>query len=64
MIYAVSDIHGCYDKFLGLLDLIKFSDDDTMYILGDMVDRGKDGIKLLFDLMDRKNIDVLMFSFL
>lgn len=59
MIYAVSDIHGCYDKFLGLLDLIKFSDDDTMYILGDMVDRGKDGIKLLFDLMDRKNIVVL-----
>ena len=47
MIYAVSDIHGCYDKFLGLLDLIKFSDHDTMYILGDMVDRGKDGIKLL-----------------
>lgn len=59
MIYAVSDIHGCYDKFLGLLDLIRFSDEDTMYILGDMVDRGKDGIKLLLDLMDRKNVVAL-----
>lgn len=59
MIYAVSDIHGCYDKFLGMLDLIRFSDEDTMYILGDLVDRGKDGIKLLFDIMDRKNIVAL-----
>lgn len=59
MIYAVSDLHGCYKKFLGMLELIGFSDRDTMYVLGDVVDRGKDGIKLLLDLMERKNVIVL-----
>ena len=29
MVYAVSDIHGCYDKYIDLLNEINFSPDDT-----------------------------------
>lgn len=40
MHYVVSDIHGYYDRYLKLLEVINFTDDDTLYILGDIVDRG------------------------
>lgn len=33
MVYCVSDIHGELDKFERLLQLIRFSDADQMYIL-------------------------------
>lgn len=56
MIYAMSDLHGCYDKYEKMLKDISFSDSDTLYVLGDVVDRGPDGIKLLFDMMERKNV--------
>lgn len=59
MIYATSDLHGCYEKYVKMLRKIAFSDNDTMYVLGDIVDRGADGIKILLDLMNRKNIVVL-----
>ena len=36
MVYVVSDIHGHYEKLLALLDLIKFNESDTLYILGDI----------------------------
>ena len=32
MIYAVADIHGCYQEFLQLLEKINFTDEDEMYI--------------------------------
>lgn len=56
MIYVMSDIHGQYDKYIKMLELIKFNDNDTLYILGDFVDRGEDGIKVLLDVIDRPNI--------
>lgn len=40
MTYFVSDIHGEYDLFLKLLDKLRFSDSDTMYVLGDIIDKG------------------------
>ena len=56
MIYAISDIHGCYDKYAAMLDKIGISDGDTLYVLGDTADRGRDGIKVLLDMMERKNV--------
>ncbi len=56
MTYVISDIHGCYDKYIKMLDLIGLSDSDTLYVLGDVIDRGPDGIKILFDMMKRKNV--------
>ena len=45
--YVVADIHGEADRFYAMLEKIQFSDIDMMYILGDVIDRGPDGIKLL-----------------
>lgn len=59
MIYAISDLHGCYDKYVKMLEKINFSDNDFLYVLGDIVDRGPDGIKILEDIMKRKNVIAL-----
>ena len=32
MTYAISDIHGCYEEYIKLLEKIGFSEDDTLYI--------------------------------
>ena len=60
MTYVMSDIHGEYEKFIQMLELIKFSDDDELFVLGDVVDRGPEPIKLLQDMMLRSNIYPLM----
>ena len=59
-IYAMSDIHGRYEKFNKMLEKIHFSDNDTLYILGDIIDRGEDGIKILADVMEKENVILLM----
>ena len=56
MRYIISDIHGCYTEYMELLDKIRFSDSDTLYILGDSVDRGPEPIKVLQDMIYRPNI--------
>lgn len=56
MIYVMSDLHGCYEKYLKMLEKIKLSDKDALYILGDVVDRGDGGIKILLDMMQRSNV--------
>ena len=60
MIYAMSDIHGYMGKYKIMLDKINFSDDDTLYIIGDIIDRGPKGIDILKEVMDKPNIHVLM----
>lgn len=60
MIYLVSDIHGYLDKFKQLLEKIKFSDEDTLYILGDIVDRGPQVIDLIRFVMSKKNIKMIL----
>ena len=39
-IYVISDIHGEYELFMKMLEKIKFQNTDTLYILGDILDRG------------------------
>ena len=56
MTYAVSDIHGCYDKYIDLLRKISFGPHDTLYVLGDVIDRGPDGFKILLDMAQRSNV--------
>ena len=56
MTYVMSDIHGQYDKYLAMLDKIAFSDDDTLYILGDVLDRGEEPVELLWDMSLRPNV--------
>lgn len=56
MIYCISDIHGHYEKYIKLLKLIRFSSDDTLYILGDVIDRGPNGLAVLKHMMLFPNI--------
>ena len=60
MIYCISDIHGCYDEFLQLLEKINFTPEDMIYFLGDAIDRGKEPIKCLLYVMETPNIHMLM----
>ncbi len=60
MHYVISDIHGCYDLYQALLEKIGFSDADTLFFLGDAADRGPEGIRVMQDLMDRKNVVCLL----
>lgn len=58
--YVISDIHGQYDKFMELLKKISFRYSDTLYILGDVLDRGPHPIKTLFKLMEMPNVICLI----
>lgn len=56
MIYVCSDIHGNYEKYIRIFETINFTDNDTIFILGDIVDRGNASIKILQDMMYRNNV--------
>ena len=56
MTYVMSDIHGCYDEYQKMLKLINFSDDDSLFVLGDVVDRGEKPIEVLRDMSMRANV--------
>ncbi len=60
MRYVISDIHGCKEQYLQLLDKIQLSDQDHLYILGDVLDRGFDSIGVLQDIMKRKNVTFIL----
>ena len=55
-VYVISDLHGNYDGFMSILKQINFSEKDELYIDGDVVDRGRDGIKILQYMMMQPNI--------
>lgn len=38
MKYIMSDIHGCYEEYIELLEKIGFSEEDQLYVLGDTVE--------------------------
>ena len=60
--YAISDLHGYpLDKFLDLLDKAGFTEDDTLYIIGDVIDRNGDGgVELLRYIMDQPNFEFIL----
>ena len=61
MRYVISDIHGNYDLFIKLLKKIKFSRNDKLYILGDIIDKGKHVDMLLHAIFEtlKNNVFVL-----
>ncbi len=61
MIYVTSDIHGySLEKFKDFLKKAGFTDSDYLYILGDVIDRGPDGVKILRWMMQQPNVELLL----
>lgn len=58
--YVISDLHGEQDRFYRLLEIINFKKEDTLYIIGDVIDRGPKGIELLQDIRQRNNVQLLL----
>ena len=58
-VYVISDLHGCYEEFMAMLEKISFSGYDELYIAGDICDRGKEPIRLLRTIMEMKNAHLI-----
>lgn len=62
MRYVVSDIHGNYELLIKLLKKINFSKNDTLFVLGDVIDKGKDVDKLLNLLFVEMENNAIVFA--
>ena len=61
-VWAVGDIQGCYQSFRELLDKIAFNPaHDTLWVAGDLVNRGEDSLETLYYLYSiRDSIKVVL----
>jgi len=57
--YVMSDLHGNYEAYIKMLEKIDFKDSDMLYILGDILDRGPNPIRIILDIMKRMNVEVI-----
>ncbi|MBR6509001.1 MAG: metallophosphoesterase [Clostridia bacterium] len=60
MKYTMSDLHGRYDKYTIMLNKINFTEDDELFLLGDVCDRGPEAAQIYLDVMNRDNIYCIM----
>ena len=60
MVYVMSDIHGSLSRFQMVLEQIGLTAGDSLYVLGDVIDRGHFGIRILQELMEMPNATVLL----
>lgn len=56
MRYCISDIHGEYDLFCRLMEYVRFSAADELFVLGDMTDKGPDTVRLCNLLSGTPNV--------
>lgn len=56
MVYVMSDIHGAYEEYMKMLETIHFSRSDVLYVLGDVIDRGPEPVKLLREMSMQSNV--------
>ena len=60
MIYVSSDWHGVsLKKVIALLRKVDFGDDDYLFLLGDIIDRGSDSLELIKYIMNKPNIKLI-----
>ena len=60
MTYVLSDIHGNMPNFKSILKQIDLQPEDTLYVLGDVIDRYPDGIRILRMIMAMPNAKMLL----
>lgn len=58
--YVISDIHGQFDALMQMMTLIDFCEEDELYILGDVIDRGPKSVECIRWIMNRDNILTLL----
>lgn len=46
-IIAIGDIHGCHQEFGELLERVELAKDDQLILIGDLVNRGPDSLKVI-----------------
>ncbi|MBQ8502841.1 MAG: metallophosphoesterase [Clostridia bacterium] len=56
MTYVIGDIHGNKEKYDAMLEKLSPKDTDAVFVLGDVIDIGDDGIAILQDMMYRANV--------
>lgn len=56
MIYVIGDIHGDKEKFDSMMEKLFPTDNDTVFVLGDIINIGDSSIELLQDMMYRPNV--------
>lgn len=42
------------------MELINFSDEDKLFVIGDVIDRGLERIKIIRDIMSRPNVHMFI----
>ena len=60
MTYVMSDIHGHMQRFRSVMKQIKLQPEDTLYVLGDVIDRNGEGIRILRELMAMPNVKMTL----
>ena len=58
-IFVISDLHGQFVLLQLLLEKIHFNDNDELYILGDIMDRGPNSIDIYYFVRSMKNIHLI-----
>lgn len=56
MIYVIGDIHGDKEKYEAMMEKLAPTDNDTVFVLGDVINIGAEGIAILQDMMYRANV--------
>ena len=56
MFYVTAGAKGDYEKYRGILKKIRLKDEDTLYVLGNVINGGNEGMKILLDMMMRPNV--------
>lgn len=56
MHYVCSDIHGQYELYKRMKAGLQMKEGDTLYILGDVIDRGPEIFPLMLDIMGDPNV--------
>ncbi|MDO5089951.1 MAG: symmetrical bis(5'-nucleosyl)-tetraphosphatase [Cardiobacteriaceae bacterium] len=59
-VYAIGDVHGQYAALLRLLERIGYGDDDALWFVGDLVNRGPDSLAVLRFVTGLKNARVVL----
>lgn len=59
-VYYIGDIHGKYDLYKKTLDELQITSDDIVISTGDIIDRGTQNVKMLFEFLSTPNRYMVM----